>query len=80
MRIVAVSENADWRKPARRRDRDQGSLSAGRVTGASLPAERSEGDTVIGATVNTTGSFTMRATKVGRFGVVRQGASPVQDS
>lgn len=55
-------------------------LDESMMTGESLPAERSEGDTVIGATVNTTGSFTMRATKVGRFGVVRQGASPAQDS
>ena len=40
-------------------------LDESMMTGESLPAERSEGDTVIGATVNTTGSFTMRATKVG---------------
>ncbi len=35
------------------------------LTGESLPVDRSPGDAVIGATVNTTGSFVMRATRVG---------------
>ncbi len=35
------------------------------VTGEPLPVERNSGDTVIGATLNKTGSFTFRATKVG---------------
>jgi len=35
------------------------------ITGEPLPVERSEGDEVIGATVNQTGVFTMRAEKVG---------------
>ncbi|MFI5226098.1 MAG: heavy metal translocating P-type ATPase [Candidatus Limnocylindrales bacterium] len=35
------------------------------LTGESLPVDRSPGDGVIGATVNTTGSFVMRATRVG---------------
>jgi len=36
------------------------------LTGESLPAEKRPGDTVIGATLNKTGSFIFRATKVGR--------------
>lgn len=36
------------------------------LTGESLPVEKGPGDEVIGATLNTTGSFTFRATKVGR--------------
>ena len=36
------------------------------LTGESLPAEKREGDEVIGATLNRTGSFRFRATKVGR--------------
>ncbi|MGN6698892.1 MAG: heavy metal translocating P-type ATPase, partial [Thermomicrobiales bacterium] len=36
------------------------------LTGESLPAEKGPGDEVIGATVNQTGSFIMRATRVGR--------------
>ena len=36
------------------------------VTGESLPVAKATGDEVIGATVNTTGSLTVRATRVGR--------------
>ncbi|HIH74969.1 MAG TPA: copper ion binding protein, partial [Methanosarcina sp.] len=35
------------------------------ITGESIPVEKGEGDTVIGATINRTGSFRFRATKVG---------------
>jgi Cu+-exporting ATPase len=35
------------------------------LTGEPIPASKREGDEVIGATMNTTGSFTFRATKVG---------------
>ena len=35
------------------------------ITGEPVPVERGEGDEVIGATVNQTGAFTMRAEKVG---------------
>jgi Cu+-exporting ATPase len=35
------------------------------ITGESLPAEKTAGDKVTGATVNTTGSFVMRAERVG---------------
>lgn len=35
------------------------------ITGEPVPVERSDGDEVIGATVNQTGAFTMRAEKVG---------------
>ena len=36
------------------------------ITGESLPAKKSKGDEVIGATINKTGSFTFTATKVGK--------------
>jgi P-type Cu+ transporter len=36
------------------------------LTGESMPIEKGPGDEVIGATLNTTGSFTFRATKVGK--------------
>jgi Cu+-exporting ATPase len=42
------------------------SLDESMVTGESLPIEKGEGDTVIGATVNKTGSFQFRATRVGK--------------
>jgi Cu+-exporting ATPase len=36
------------------------------LTGEAMPVTKSPGDEVIGATINTTGSFIMRATRVGR--------------
>jgi len=36
------------------------------ITGESISVEKHKGDTVIGATINQTGSFTFRATKVGK--------------
>jgi P-type Cu+ transporter len=40
-------------------------LDESMLTGESLPVEKLPGDTVIGATINKTGSFVFRATKVG---------------
>ncbi|MCA1849662.1 MAG: heavy metal translocating P-type ATPase, partial [Acidobacteria bacterium] len=42
------------------------------LTGESLPVEKRAGDEVIGATVNRTGSFTFRATKVGKETALQQ--------
>ncbi|MBL7074461.1 heavy metal translocating P-type ATPase [candidate division KSB1 bacterium] len=42
------------------------------VTGESLPAEKHPGDGVIGATINKTGSFKFRATKVGKDTLLAQ--------
>jgi len=42
------------------------------VTGESMPVEKAEGDTVIGATINKTGAFKFRATRVGRDTVLAQ--------
>ncbi len=36
------------------------------LTGEAIPVSKATGDEVIGATINTTGSFVMRATRVGR--------------
>ncbi len=41
------------------------SIDESMVTGEAMPADKHEGDRVVGATVNTTGSFVMRAEKVG---------------
>ena len=41
-------------------------LDESMLTGESLPVEKAAGDEVIGATVNRTGSFTFRATRVGK--------------
>lgn len=50
------------------------------VTGESLPVDKVEGDEVVGATVNTTGSFNFRATKVGKDTALAQIVKMVQDA
>jgi Cu+-exporting ATPase len=42
------------------------SLDESMVTGESLPVAKAKGDTVIGATINKSGSFQFRATRVGK--------------
>ncbi|MGQ9555330.1 MAG: heavy metal translocating P-type ATPase [Anaerolineae bacterium] len=42
------------------------------VTGESMPVDKQEGDLVIGATVNRTGAFRFRATKVGKDTMLAQ--------
>jgi len=41
------------------------SVDESMVTGESIPIEKTKGDTVVGATMNKTGTFTFQATKVG---------------
>jgi len=50
------------------------------VTGESIPVEKSVGDQVIGATVNKTGSFKFRATKVGSDTTLSQIIKLVEDA
>ena len=42
------------------------------VTGESIPVAKAAGDEVVGATINTTGTLTVRATRVGRDTVLAQ--------
>jgi Cu+-exporting ATPase len=49
------------------------------ATGESIPVEKAEGDEVIGATVNQTGTVTVRATKVGAKTFLAQVAKAVQE-
>jgi len=44
----------------------ESSIDESMVTGESLPVDKSSGDEVIGATINKTGAFRFRATKVGK--------------
>lgn len=50
------------------------------ITGESLPVDKNTGDEVIGATMNTTGSFKFRATKVGKDTALAQIVKMVQDA
>ena len=50
------------------------------LTGESLPVEKQPGDEVIGATINKTGSFTFRATKVGKDTALSQIIKLVSDA
>src|SRR5919202_1815180 len=51
-----------------------------RVTGESLPVKKQLGDEVIGATINKTGSFKFRATRVGKDTFLAQIVKMVQDA
>jgi len=50
------------------------------LTGASMPASKKVGDEVIGATINKTGAFKFRATKVGKDTALAQIVKMVQDA
>ena len=56
------------------------SVDESMVTGESLPVEKKEGDTVIGATINKTGTFQFEATKVGKDTVLAQIIRLVQEA
>jgi Cu+-exporting ATPase len=58
----------------------QSALDESMVTGESLPVDKHPGDEVIGATVNTTGAFRFRTTKVGADTALANIVRMVQDA
>jgi Cu+-exporting ATPase len=58
----------------------ESSIDESMVTGESIPSDKTKGDTVVGATMNKTGSFTFRATKVGEETMLAQIIKLVQEA
>ncbi len=58
----------------------QSSLDESMLTGESMPVHKAVGDTVIGATLNRTGSFQFRATRVGKDTALSQIVKLVQEA
>jgi len=56
------------------------SIDESMVTGESIPVDKSAGDKVVGATINKSGSFRFRATKIGRDTVLAQIINMVQEA
>jgi Cu+-exporting ATPase len=56
------------------------SVDESMITGESIPVEKNSGDTVIGATINKTGSFKFEAAKVGRDTMLSQIINMVQEA
>ena len=56
------------------------SIDESMVSGESIPVEKAAGDEVIGATINKSGSFKYRATKVGRESMLSQIINMVQEA
>ncbi|MBI2196373.1 cadmium-translocating P-type ATPase [Candidatus Daviesbacteria bacterium] len=50
----------------------ESSIDESMVTGESIPVDKAKGDSVVGATLNKTGTFTFQATKVGRDTLLSQ--------
>lgn len=56
------------------------SVDESMITGESLPVEKQKGDEVIGATINTTGSFKFQAKKIGKDTLLSQIVKMVADA
>lgn len=58
----------------------ESSVDESMITGESIPVDKSKGDTVVGATLNKTGTFTYKATKVGQDTMLAQIIKLVQEA
>ncbi|MFZ2489814.1 MAG: heavy metal translocating P-type ATPase [Anaerolineae bacterium] len=58
----------------------QSAVDESMITGESLPVEKAVGDSVIGATINKSGSFRFRATRIGRETALAQIVRMVQEA
>ncbi len=58
----------------------ESSVDESMITGESIPVDKTKGDTVVGATLNKTGTFTYKATKVGQETMLAQIIKLVQEA
>lgn len=58
----------------------ESSIDESMITGESIPVDKTRGDTVVGATMNKTGTFTYKATKVGQETMLAQIVKLVQEA
>ncbi|TSC85447.1 MAG: Cu2+-exporting ATPase [Microgenomates group bacterium Gr01-1014_7] len=58
----------------------ESSIDESMVTGESIPVDKTKGDTVVGATINKSGTFTYKATKVGQETMLAQIIKLVQEA
>jgi Cu+-exporting ATPase len=58
----------------------ESSIDESMITGESMPVDKAKGDVVVGATMNKTGSFTFKATKVGGETMLAQIIKLVQEA
>lgn len=58
----------------------ESSVDESMVTGESIPADKTKGDTVVGATINKSGTFVYKATKVGSETMLAQIIKLVQEA
>lgn len=58
----------------------ESSVDESMITGESIPSDKTKGDTVVGATMNKTGTFTYKATKVGGDSMLAQIVKLVQEA
>src|SRR3989338_1678369 len=58
----------------------ESSIDESMITGESMPVDKAKGDIVVGATMNKTGSFTFKATKVGGETILAQIIKLVQEA
>lgn len=58
----------------------ESSIDESMVTGESIPADKTKGDSVVGSTINKSGTFTFKATKVGSETMLAQIIKLVQDA